>query len=164
MSEQATKDSLLSPATKTIFRATFVAGTLDILSALILYGFVFSQVGPQRILQSIASTLLGKAAFQGGAGPDILGLGIHYSISLVFATLYFFGYPSIPFLKKNRIVSGLLYGLFVWMVMNLAVLPLIGYAKFPSRWDSILKGALILMFALGLPISFITSRHYSIKK
>lgn len=155
------KDSPLSPAAKTIFWATFVAGTLDILTALTLYGFVFSRVGAQRILQSIASTLLGKAAFQGGVGASLLGLGIHYCIALTFVTLYFFSYPLFPFLKKNRVVSGLLFGLFVWMVMNMAVLPLIGYARFPSHWDSILKGALILLFAIGLPTSFLISRYYA---
>src|SRR5258708_17057067 len=161
MSEQTTKARFLSPAAKKIFTANFVAGTLEILSALILYGFVFSRVSAQVILQAIASALLGKVAFEGGAGTDLLGLGIHYSLSLAFASFYFFLFPVIPFLKKNRIAIGLLYGLCVWMVMNLAVLPLIGYSKFDFRWVSALRGALILMFALGLPISFIVSKYYS---
>ena len=161
MPTPTTKDDLLPPATNTIFLATLVAGTLDILCALILYGYVFAHISAQHILQGIASALLGKSAFEGGMGTDLLGLCIHYCIALTFATFYFFMYPRLPFLRKNRIVSGLLYGLFVWIVMNVIVLPLIGYSKFTFHWIPSIRAALILMFAIGIPISLIVSRHYS---
>ncbi|HTI09919.1 MAG TPA: hypothetical protein VL832_15235 [Puia sp.] len=161
MSVSTTKDSLLAPATSTIFMATLVAGTLDILSALILYGYVFAHISAQHILQGIASALLGKRAFEGGMGTDLLGLCIHYCIAFTFVSFYFFIFPHLPFLNRNRVLSGLLYGLFVWTVMNVGVLPLIGYSKFIFHWIPSIRAALILMFAIGIPTSFIVSRYYS---
>jgi len=48
--------------------------------------------------------------------------------------------------------------------MNLAVLPLLNIANIPTKWDSISRGAVILMFCIGLPISLIVSRYYLLKE
>jgi uncharacterized membrane protein YagU involved in acid resistance len=153
--------SKTSLAAKTIFRATLVAGTLDILSALFFFGYVFGKVAPRRMLQGIASAVIGKKAFDGGVPAAFLGLLIHYCIALAFAAFFFFVYPAIPFLKKNRLAGGLLYGVFVFIVMNVVVLPLIGFRKFHFHWDSILENTLILMYAIGIPISYMVHRYYS---
>lgn len=164
MSAPTTKDDLLPPATNTILMATLVAGTLDIISALTLYRYVFANISPQYILQGIASALLGKSAFQGGMATTLLGLFLHYCIALSFATFYFFIFPRIPFLGKHRIISGLLYGLFAWTVMNVLVLPLIGYSKFSFHWIPSIRSAAILMYAIGIPISFIVAKHYKLRQ
>jgi len=161
MSARQTKDSLLSPATNTILLALFVAGTLDILSAIIVYGPILGKVPPLRLLQGIASAVLGKSAFEGGMGTALFGLGMHYCISLAFVTLYFLIFPYIPFLKKYKTAGGLLYGLFIWMVMNLAVLPLIGYAPFHFNLVPVLRSALILILVFGIPLPLIIPKYYA---
>jgi hypothetical protein len=160
MSEPTSKVSLMSPAAKTIFVATLAAGTLDILSALILYRYVYN-IGARQLLQGIASALLGNKAFKGGGGTAFLGLCIHYCIALSFAAFYFFVFPYVPFLKKYKIAGGVLYGVFAWVVMNLAVLPLIGYSKYNFHWVPVIRSAVILMYAIGIPIALIVNRHYS---
>ena len=62
------------------------AGTLDILFAT---GFwALRGVAPQRILQSVAAGVLGKASFGGGAASAALGLGLHYLIAIAMASAY----------------------------------------------------------------------------
>ena len=151
----------MRPATSTILTATLVAGTIDILSALILYGYVFAHYSAQQILQGIARALLGQKAFEGGMGTDLLGLCMHYCIAGIWVTFYFFIFPHLPFLNKNRILSGVLYGLFVWTMMNVVVLPLIGYSKLIFHWIPAIRAAVILIYAIGIPTSFIVARHYS---
>ena len=161
MSQQARKASPLSPATKTILLVTLVAGTLDIISALIFYGYVFSNVGAGRILRGIASVLLGKKAFEGGWATALLGLAMHYCIAASFVILYFLIFPFIPFLKKYKIASGILYGILVWTIMNLAVLPLVAHRSYHFKLLAVVRDMAILLYTIGLPISLLISRHYS---
>jgi hypothetical protein len=150
----------VSSALRTILLAGFVAGTLDILGAIFVYVYIMNVTTTARLLQGIARGAFGKSAFQGGMSMALAGLAFHFIIAFSFTVFYFFVFQLIPFLKKQRIISGLVYGIFVWCVMNLAVLPLLDVANVPTKWDSILRGAGILMVCVGLPISLIVSRSY----
>ena len=140
--------------------AGFVAGTCDILSATIVYGPILGKVSPLKLLQGITSALIGKTAFEGGALTAFCGLLIHYCIAYSFATLFVLAYPHLPVLKKYKVVSGLLYGIFAWVVMNVIVLPVIGYTHFTFSLIPSIRSAVILMLAIGLPISLITAKYY----
>ena len=59
-----------------ILRAGLVSGALDITAALIVYAR-FGTLSV-RLLQGIASGLLGQAAFQGGLATALLGLVCHF--------------------------------------------------------------------------------------
>src|SRR5262245_16354254 len=99
-----------------------LAGTLDITAAFInsgLYG-----VGPLRVLRSIASGLLGAQARNGGLGTAALGLVLHFVIALGAATVYYAASRKLGLLTQHAIICGLLYGIMVYLVMNLIVLPL----------------------------------------
>lgn len=89
------------PALLVIAAATLLAGTLDILDAFTFWG-VTKAVPPERILQSIASGLLGKAAFQDGTGAAALGLLLHYFIMSVMAALYVLAARRLPVLVAAR--------------------------------------------------------------
>jgi len=151
-------------ALKTILIAWLTAGTLDLLGAITVYSLIMQRVTTIKLLQGIARGVLGSSTYEGGIGTALAGVGIHYTIAICFTAFYFFIFPFIPFLRKQRIISGLLYGIFVWCVMNLGVLPLLHIANIPTKWDSIIRGALILMFCIGLPISIIVSRYYKGKE
>lgn len=153
-----------SPAFKTILLAWLTAGCLDLLAAITVYSLIMQRVTTTRLLQGIARGALGNSAYEGGISTALAGVGIHFIIAFCFTIFYFFVFPYISFLKKQRIISGLLYGIFVWCVMNLAVLPLLNIANIPTKWDSITRGAVILMFCIGLPISMIVSRYYLLKE
>ena len=85
----------------------------------------------------------------------LLGIFIHYFIAFCFLCTRFFFYLY----RKNRIfglnkfVAALLYGIFIWAVMSLVVLPL---SALPSRKITIgnaLLDSLILAVMIGLPVS-----------
>jgi len=151
-------------ALKTILVAWLTAGCLDLLGAITVYSLIMQRVTTMRLLQGIARGALGNSAYEGGIATALAGVGFHFTIAFCFTVFYFFIFPYVPFLKKQRIISGLLYGIFVWCVMNLAVLPLLHIANIPMKWDSIIRGAVILMLCIGLPISLIVSRYYILKR
>lgn len=161
----ASRPGSSSSAIKTILLAGFVAGSLDMLAAIIvtsvrLHHVLFYQPTATLILQSIAAGVFGQEAFDGSNKMLWFGLGFHFIIAFSFAIFYFIVFPYLAFLRKQKILSGLLYGIFAWMVMNLAVLPLLRIANIPHKWDAIARGAGILMFCIGLPVSLIVHRHY----
>ncbi|HLF32900.1 MAG TPA: hypothetical protein VI583_01605 [Cyclobacteriaceae bacterium] len=143
-----------SPA-KTILLAGFIAGTLDILCAIIF----LAKGNVAGTFRFIARGALGDAAYQGGFEMILLGAVFHYTIATSFATGYFFVSPLIPVLKKYKIIAGLFYGLFVWTFMRYITLPLSYNHPRPFAFENEWKQMLILMLAVGLPISFITSMY-----
>src|SRR5215831_11887087 len=98
-----------SGAFKTILTAWLIAGTLDISYAIITWASVSGKITTMQLLQGIASTLMGQAAFNGGTGTALIGLAMHYGIALAWTLIYFFIYPHVPFLARNKWVSGVLY-------------------------------------------------------
>lgn len=146
----------------TIFLSGLIAGTLDILAALIIYDLILQKTTSVKILQSIASGIFKKEAYLGGSQMALYGLLLHYFIALTFAWFYFTIYPYFNFLKRNTVLSGILYGIFVWIIMNLVVLPTV----FPSLPEKhldfpLILSMLILIFCIGIPIALITKKHYS---
>ncbi len=163
MSTSISKTTDSPSATKTILLAGFVAGTLDMLTAILVYSVIMHRVTAMQILHSIAGGAFGKNTVGSETTMALIGLAFHYLIAYSFAIGYFIVYPYIPFLQKQKIVSGLLYGVFVWAVMNLIVVPLSNANYGPIKWDSALRAAAILMLCIGLPISLITSKYYAVK-
>jgi hypothetical protein len=143
---------------KLILKAGFLAGTLDILAAIIVYGFILSKAPVVAILQSIASGVYGPKAFAGGLGMAIQGLVFHYIIAIIFAALFYLLIRALPFVTRFRVITGLLYGMIVWLIMNLLVLPASGVTPRPFSVRGMIEGMLILMFFVGLPISLVLSK------
>ncbi len=148
------------PALKTVMLAWLVAGSLDIISAILLNGAITGSIRPLRLLQGVASGAFGKEALTGGIPMALAGLLFHYFFALVWVLVFFFGYPFIPFLQKHKIISGLLYGIFVWIIMNRVVVPLSRITPGPFRWDRALMNMAILMVMIGLPISLFIHKYY----
>jgi hypothetical protein len=124
-----------------------LAGAFDLISAMITMG-----VGNPRL---IAGGLLGKRALQGGAGTWILGFFLHFFIAFSAATIYCLSSRMLEFLNEHWLVSGLFYGIAIYLVMFLIVLPLCAYHfTGPYRYRDLLQGILVHMSIIGLPISF----------
>ena len=146
-------------ALKTILLAGFVAGTLDILSAIIFLGKGNWSV----ILKYVASGAFGYAAMEGGNEMIAAGLVFHYSIAYSFTLVFFIAARYISFLQKKPVIAGLLYGILVWFIMNYLVLPFTHIPSRPFSFSGAIKNILILMLAIGLPVSLITAKYYSNK-
>jgi hypothetical protein len=143
--------------TAAIILGGFTAAVFDILDAIIFYGL--RGVPPIRIFHSIASGILGPAAFSGGLRTAALGLALHTFIAFTCAALFVLAAQLIPFLTHQPVRSGLLYGALIYIVMNYIVLPHIHVFGHPRPTPAILiNGILAILLLVGLPISLITRR------
>jgi hypothetical protein len=164
------KQSSLPPASsgsesalKTIAFAGLLAGLLDGAAASVQY-FISTGNSPTRVFQYIASAVFGKSAFAGGLEMAGWGLLFHLLIAMGFAALFFLLYPLIFRPLKNKIAMGIVYGLMVWMIMNLLVVPLTKAPQGPFKLKGVLIGMSILILMVGIPVSLIISRYYTTKK
>ena len=146
-----------SRAARLVALAGIVGATCDIVYAILFYGW--KGVPAERLLQSVASGLLGKASFDGGWATAALGLALHYAIVVVAAALFFTVARRWAWLRDEPVTAGLLYGVAIYGVMNFVVLPLSAYPftmTFPLLMTA--TGLLVHMVGVGLPISLITRR------
>jgi Na+/alanine symporter len=130
-----------------------LAGSLDLGFAFIAYG--------AGVPRTIAAGLLGPTAVHGSSGPYMLGIALQFFISTSAAAVYYAASRKLTFLKEHALVCGLFYGIAVFLVMNLIVVPLSAlHFRGPFRLAGLLQGLLVHMFLIGLPISF-TVRQYA---
>lgn len=137
-----------------------VAGVLDITDAFVT-NFVLSPTpSPVRVLQAIASGLLGPASFDGGLASAALGLACHFTIALGAATVYVLASRKLPILVERPIVCGLAFGLGVHLFMQFVVLPLslVRMRTTPTPVGQLLNQWLIHAFGVGLPIALAARR------
>ncbi len=147
---------------KTIVSSGLVAGTLDITAAILIYSVILHKTTAEKILQSIASGIFKKEAYSAGTEMTFAGLGFHFFIAFIFAWFYFKIFPYIPFFRINTFLSGFCYGFFIWVVMNLIVLPIVFPVLPEKNLDfPLLLSILIVIVCVGMPIAFITKKYYA---
>ncbi len=149
-----------SSATKTILWSGLIAGILDAIAGVIVY-FIFFKFSPFQVLQFIATGIHGPEAMNGGIPMIIAGTIYHFIIAYACAIVYFFLYPRLAILRNKIAVMGLLFGLGIWLVMNLLVLPLSNIPKGPFDMNLAIIGIIWHMTLVGLPIAIITSKYFS---
>jgi hypothetical protein len=145
-----------TPLIKVIALATLLIGTLDISDALIFYSL--RGVPPIQIPQSIASGILGRASFGMGLHSALLGMGLHYFITVVVITLYLLACRKLP-LSRHPFLFGTLYGIVVYFFMANLVLPL--SRQYPPHQYSLvpfLNGLAASIFLIGIPTAVIARR------
>ncbi len=142
-------------ALPTIALAGLIAGILDITSA-----FVIAEIkdtGSIRMLQGIASGLLGQRSFEGGMTTAGLGLAIHFLIAFTAAAVFYAASRKFSSLTQHAVVSGLLYGIAIYIFMYWIVVPLV----FPNARHSISRdvtAVIIHIVLIGLPIALVVRR------
>lgn len=147
------------PLLKTIAWVGLLAGTLDILSAC-LQAYIARGITPETVLRFIASGAFGKPAFTGGWEMPLTGLLFHYIIAYSFTILFFLLYPSIKLMRKSIVLTAVVYGIFIFVVMNLLVLPLTKITRAPIQLGKAAIATCILIVAIGLPLSIFTRNFY----
>jgi uncharacterized membrane protein YagU involved in acid resistance len=114
------------------------------------------------ILQSVASGALGRGAYEGGTKTAALGLFFHFLIALIAATAYYLVSRVLRFMVTYAVISGILYGVIVYIVMNCVVLRLSAIHATTWPWaypKSVLIGGLLIhIFGIGLPIALAVRR------
>jgi|SRR5277367_251899 len=128
-----------------------IAGTLDLISAFLTFG-----LGAPK---AIAGGLLGRQAFQGGPATYALGIALGFIVAIAAAAVFYAASRKLEFLKEHFLVSGLFDGIAIFLVMNLIVLPLSAlHAHGPYQLGELIRGLLVHMFFIGLPISYSVRR------
>jgi len=153
---QAGKSSSTNPlliAARPILVGGLIAGFFD--ASLAFYDFGWNMP------RGIAGGLLGPAARNGGTATWILGLFLHFFIACSAAAIYYAASRKLTYLRDSPIVCGMFFGIAIFLVMNLVVLPLSAYhTSAPMPLASMRKGILIHMVFIGLPIA-LSVRRYS---
>ncbi len=114
---------------RTLLLGWLAVGTVDILDAIIMT--LWRGGVPTRMLQGIASGLLGPSSFEGGTATAALGLGLHYFIAFCVVLTYLVLSQRFAVLTERWVPCGIGYGLGVWAVMNFGVIPLSAIGQFP---------------------------------
>ena len=158
-SHSATPPPVTRSFLKTVGWVGLLAGTLDILAAFI-HIYIKRGTSPVNILRGIASGAFGNTAFSGGWEMPLLGLLFHFIIAYSFTFLFFWLYPSVKIMSKNIFLTAIGYSIFIYVVMNMGVLPLTKITPGPFQLDKALIATAILTLAIGLPLSFFARRFY----
>lgn len=142
-----------------IFLIGLVAGTLDISDALIFS--YFRGTTPKMVFQYIASGLLGiSKAHALGAESVALGVVMHYCIAMSWTVVFYLLSQRFAVLVRRPVISGLIYGLFVYLFMNLVALPLSNvphpHAAMPLA--SRVNGVLAVMVCIGMTSALLMER------
>jgi hypothetical protein len=147
-------------ATKQMVQAVLcggmLCGVLDALAATV--SFRMRGVPAHRVWQNVASGLLGASAFQRGRKTAALGLALHFVIALGAACVFCVGSMFLPILLRSPVVAGAVFGIAVFLVMNLVVLPLSAMPKRPLSAALVGTQLFIHILFVGLPISLSASR------
>jgi uncharacterized membrane protein YagU involved in acid resistance len=158
LSAESTAASPSEPkAYRVILVGGLIAGILDITSAFVNSALHHGR-NPIGVLQGIASALLGPDSFNGGLATAALGLVIHFLIATAACAVFYAVSRKVKFLVKQAIVSGLLYGVVVYLFMYHVVLPIAFNRRFPYTLEQILTAVIIHMLFVGLPISLTVQR------
>jgi hypothetical protein len=136
-------------------------GVLDISAAIVVYAVVLHKTTAERVLQSVASGLLGPASYSGGAATAALGLFLHFAIAFGWATAYYLlvrrwsalGRAVSP--TSGAVKVGIAVGTFVVLAMNLVIVPLSSARAAPPLSRAFLIQLVIHWLCVGLPIVLI---------
>jgi hypothetical protein len=115
----------VSGTTRAILIGGAASGVLDILYAFVVYGPLSYGLTPVQVLQSVAAGWIGRDASRaGGLTTAALGLATHFMIAMIMAAVFVAVATRVKTLTAEPIVSGLFYGLVLYVVMNYIVVPL----------------------------------------
>jgi hypothetical protein len=117
---------------------TFVVdGLFSSILVVVFYGSTAS-----RLWQGVASTLLGPAAFAGGARTTAIGILMHCGVAFGWSAVFIFGVMRSGWIRRvlgihwGVLKVAAVYGPVIWLVMSLAVIPLLLHRPptFSIRW------------------------------
>jgi hypothetical protein len=157
--------SSVEPASPLSFAAPILtggvlAGALDLTYAFTYHGL--HGIPPTRILQSIASGLLGMAAFDQAFPAALIGFAAHFLILIVAAAMYYAASRRLPVLTRYAYLSGMAFGVAIYCTMNFIVLPLSAAPHFkgtlPQTASDFAVHALLLGPAIALSVRFFDRR------
>jgi uncharacterized membrane protein YagU involved in acid resistance len=142
---------------RVIAGAALLIGTLDLADAFVF--FTRMGVPAIRIPQSIATGFIGPFAYHDGMLSASFGLIIHYLIAFAVAGVYIYVSGELPF-HRRPILSGAIYGVGVYCVMNYIVIPISNFYPQPHlAVRPFLNGIIGHILLIGIPLGLIAKRY-----
>jgi hypothetical protein len=138
-----------------LVRAGVATGVTDALFAVALAVVYGSTV--TRLWQGVASTVVGRSAFEGGARTALLGVAMHFAVAFTWSLVFLFLVNHSSWIRSvlaspfGVVKVAAVYGPAIWLVMSLIVVPLL-VQRAPTiavRWWIQLAGHVPFV---GLPI------------
>jgi hypothetical protein len=145
-----------SPWLKAVATAGLAVGVLDALDGVAFFG-ITAHRSPIQVLQFIASGAIGPSAYEGGLATAGLGALFHFGISFVVAAIYIAAYRRSAFVRSRWVATGLAFGVAIWGVMNLAVVPLSAIGQWPDT-ASLIHGVIGHALTVGLTTAYVARR------
>ncbi len=150
-----TRSSLL----RTVLLGGLIVGIAD---AIVYHWIVSSLIEGNpltSVYQYLASGALGMAAFEGGTGTVLLGVFFHFLVSFVVAAVFILSADRIPVVRRYAIPASLVYGVGVFIVMNMIVLPLSAAPPLPPPTiTQLIMAILDHILVVGLPLGILVRR------
>ncbi len=137
-------------------RAGLLTALTDGLFSSVLAAFFYGST-VSRLWQGVASVLLGATALEGGTRTELIGVLMHVGVALGWSAVFMVLVVSSSWLRgvlaepAGVVAVAAVYGPLIWLVMSLAVLPLLTH-RAPTinfRWWVQLVGHFPFV---GLPI------------
>ena len=142
---------------RTLMAGGLVVAAGDGLDALVYFGGIRG-VTPLRIFQSVASGLLGPAAYDGGVATFLLGILLHVVIGTGVFTTYWLVSRRWPLLVRRPVPCGLLFGVCAYVVMERVVIPLSAVQRGAVSLPTLLNGVIGHALLVGLPAALFAAR------
>lgn len=148
-----------SPLVVRVVGTAVVVAALDFFYVLVRWVWLTHALTVQELAQSIATGLLGRAAYEGGAGTAILGLALHFTIALGWTVIFFILTAQLPRLRRmiatprGRVLAGLAWGPIIWLLMDFVVLPLSQARPTPTSSPTFYINLLQHALMIGLPMA-----------
>jgi hypothetical protein len=161
------QNSTVQPATRAagglglVLAGGLIAGALDLTFAFVFYG----QQGatPLRILQFIASGVLGRGSFQMGLASAALGAFFHFFISACAAAIYYLASLRFSFLTRRVAISGAIFGVLMFLAMHFIVVSLSAIKPSPMKVGNVIGELCSHVFLFGMVIAYAVSRAKSLR-
>jgi hypothetical protein len=147
----------LQNQTRSVARAIAYAGlAVGVLDAIdnVAYFAATARMSPLAVLQFVASGALGRSAFEGGLATAALGAVFHFLIAFSAVAVFAAATLRIPFLRERWVVGGVAFGVAVWAVMSLVVVPMSAIGAFPTLGGAI-HGILGHAFTVGITSAYV---------
>ena len=143
-------------AARAILAAGLLCGIMDISAAFLTW--IPKGVTPLRLLQGIASGLIGPSSFRYGWSTGSLGLLIHFVIACSAATVFYTASRKLRVLLEHPWWAGVGYALVVYGVMYWIVMPRSRLHRGPVMLSYSLIAIVTHIICVGLPISLTVHR------
>jgi hypothetical protein len=149
---------------KAVLLTGLFVGTMDLLAAYISQWIKTGRFADKMLFYIAGGGLGLKNSMQGGNAVAFLGLFFHYFIAFSFTLFFFWIFPKLKFLSFNKYLVGVLYGIFVNLVVWQIIQIFTPLPDNPFVLSNSLVAWFILGIALGIPIAYNAYRFYGVKE